>query len=50
MLLVLATACKGKDVVGTQAIDFRLKGINGGEIAYSELKGKPVILYFFASW
>jgi cytochrome oxidase Cu insertion factor (SCO1/SenC/PrrC family) len=50
-LLVFVTAgCRGKEVVGTPAVDFTFKGINGGQIAYSDLKGKPTILYFFASW
>ncbi len=50
LLLLLTYGCKGKEVVGTPAIDFVLEGINGGQITYSELKGRPVLLYFFASW
>lgn len=42
--------CKGKEVIGTTAVDFTLEGINGGQVAYSDIKGKPVLLYFFASW
>lgn len=49
-LLFLIYGCKGKEVIGTQAVDFTLSGINGGQISYSELKGRPVLLYFFASW
>ena len=50
LIAVLSTGCTGKDVVGTPAVDFTLSGINGGQISYSGLKGKPVLLYFFASW
>lgn len=51
ILFLLSTyGCKGKEVIGTPAVDFVLEGINGGQIASSELKGKPVLLYLFASW
>ncbi|MEK7852060.1 MAG: hypothetical protein AAB275_09275 [Deltaproteobacteria bacterium] len=49
-IAVAMTGCKGKEVIGTPAVDFILEGINGGQIKYSELKGRPVLLYFFASW
>lgn len=49
-LLVAVAGCKGKDVTGKPAIDFSLAAIDGGQISYSELKGRPVLLYFFASW
>lgn len=49
-LLVTIAGCKGKDVTGKPAIDFSLAAIDGGQISYSELKGRPVLLYFFASW
>lgn len=42
--------CKGKEVIGTTAVDFALEGINGGQVSYSDIKGRPVLLYFFASW
>ena len=32
------------------APDFRLKVFGGGEISLAELKGKPVIVNFWASW
>lgn len=41
-LLFLMSGCKGKEVIGTQAVDFTLSGINEGQIRYSELKGRPV--------
>lgn len=50
ILMLFMYGCKGKEVIGTQAVDFSLQGINGGQVSYSELKGKPVLLYFFASW
>lgn len=49
-VVFLSSACTVKEVVGTPAIDFSLDDINGGRMAYSEIKGKPTILYFFASW
>ncbi len=49
-LLVTVAGCRGKDVTGKPAIDFSLAAIDGGQINYSELKGRPVLLYFFASW
>ncbi len=33
------------------APDFSVKDVFGGkEVAYSEHRGKPVLIYFFASW
>lgn len=33
------------------APDFRLREVfGGGSIAFSEVKGSPLIIYFFASW
>lgn len=49
-LCIAIAGCKGKEVIGTPAADFTLEGINGGKISYSELKGRPLLLYFFASW
>lgn len=49
-IAVAMAGCRGKEVIGAPAVDFTLEGINGGQVTYSELKGRPVLLYFFASW
>lgn len=33
-----------------KAIDFKLKAVNGGEVKLSTLKGKVVVVNFFATW
>jgi len=33
-----------------EAADFRLKGLESNEVALSQFRGKPVILFFWASW
>ena len=51
LLLVFISACgKGQSIVGNKAPDFTLNMIDGGQIGLTELSGKPLILYFFASW
>jgi cytochrome c biogenesis protein CcmG/thiol:disulfide interchange protein DsbE len=39
-----------KAKVGTLAPDFTLPSLAGDEVTLSELRGKPVVLAFFASW
>ncbi len=49
--LMLITSCgKGQSLIGNKAPDFTLNMIDGGQIGLTELSGKPLILYFFASW
>lgn len=36
--------------VGEQAPDFSLTDIDGNQITLSDLRGRPVVLYFSASW
>ncbi len=49
--LMFITSCgKGQSLVGNKAPDFTLNMIDGGQIGLTELSGKPLILYFFASW
>ena len=49
--LMFITSCgKGQALVGNSAPDFTIDIIDGGQIGISELRGKPLILYFFASW
>lgn len=36
--------------VGNQAIDFQLRSLNGTTVRLSELRGKPVLLNFWATW
>jgi peroxiredoxin len=40
----------GKPIVGETAPDFVLKTIGGEEVRLSELRGKPVLLNFWATW
>jgi cytochrome c biogenesis protein CcmG/thiol:disulfide interchange protein DsbE len=37
-------------VVGQPAPDFTLEALDGGQVRLADLKGKPVILNFWASW
>lgn len=39
-----------EDMIHEKAPEFKLKNIEGGEISLSELKGKTVILDFWATW
>ena len=50
-LLILMTACsKGPDVP-FPSVDFTLEDIfTGEEINLASYHGRPVLLYFFASW
>ena len=51
LLLVFISACgKGQSLLENKAPDFTLNMIDGGQIGLTELSGKPLILYFFASW
>ena len=51
LLLMFMSSCgKGQSLVGNKAPDFTLNMIDGGQIGLTELSGKPLILYFFASW
>lgn len=36
--------------IGYKAPEFELIGLNGGKYSLAELKGKPVVLNFWASW
>jgi cytochrome c biogenesis protein CcmG/thiol:disulfide interchange protein DsbE len=36
--------------VGSNAPDFRLPGLAGGEVGLSDYRGRPVFVYFWASW
>ena len=50
LLMALSSCGKGQSLVGNKASDFTLNMIDGGQIGLTELSGKPLILYFFASW
>ena len=40
----------GKADVGSMAPDFSLPAIGGGDVSLSELRGRPVVVTFYASW
>ncbi len=51
LLCLAVTACgKSVPIVDRPAPEFTLDLLEGGQLSISELRGKPVILYFFASW
>ena len=48
---VLLTSCAANVSQEAPAPDFVLKDVfTGKDLAFSAYKGRPVILYFFASW
>ena len=50
-IILLAAACTSGPAVPFPAGDFALEDVfTGEEIHLAELKGRPVLLYFFASW
>lgn len=49
VMLVLSCG-KGESIISRPAPDFTLDLLEGGQIGLTELRGKPLILYFFASW
>ena len=50
IIILLLSCSKGSSLLEKEAPPFKLNLLEGGQIAISELRGKPVILYFFASW
>ena len=48
--MFIASCGKGQSLIENKAPDFTLNMIDGGQIGLTELTGKPLILYFFASW
>lgn len=44
------TPARSRAMVKEFAPDFTLTPIEGGSIRYGELKGKPILVNFFASW
>ena len=49
-LLIVSCSAKTVDIIGKQAPAFTIKTFGGETIEPGSLKGKPVLLYFFASW
>lgn len=50
MLLVLPQASAALLAEGSPAPDFTVQRLDGGELRLAELRGKPVVLEFWASW
>ena len=44
------TAAKIGKSVGDRAPDFRLARVGGGEVTLADFQGKPLVIYFFATW
>lgn len=49
-LLSLTSSPKASPVVGSVAPDIRLPGVNGDTLSLKKLKGKVVLIDFWASW
>lgn len=43
-------SCSKVQLEGLPAPDFTARRFDGGSLSLSEFKGKPIILYWFASW
>lgn len=43
-------AARGSTLIGKPARDFKLKDLDGNEVALSELRGKVVLIDFWATW
>lgn len=53
IVLLLACGCRGEStsgLTGQQAPDFTLDMLDGGSTSLKELRGKPVLLEFWAPW
>jgi len=51
LFIILTASCSSGPSVPFPATDFTLEDVfTGEEIHLAALKGRPVLLYFFASW
>jgi len=50
IVILLAGCGSGSKLIDKPAPEFSLDLLEGGQIGLTDLKGKPLILYFFASW
>lgn len=48
--LALSACTAGDKLTGKAAPGFKLTSFDGQELSLGELKGRPVMLYWFASW
>jgi len=48
--LVCCFGCTNPLLEGEDAPSFQLKGLDGGSVSLAELKGKVVVLHFWATW
>src|ERR1700753_3972892 len=49
-LVLLATHANGQPKIGTPAPEITLNDLNGSPVSLSSLKGKVVLIDFWASW
>jgi cytochrome c biogenesis protein CcmG/thiol:disulfide interchange protein DsbE len=49
-VLTLVACTKGEKLTGKAAPEFSLTTLDGAEISLGGFRGRPVVLYFFASW
>jgi peroxiredoxin len=50
VLLLLSGCASSGNAVGDEATDFKLQNLEGQSVSLSELRGKPVMLNFWATW
>ncbi|HAG50155.1 MAG: hypothetical protein A2X87_02770 [Deltaproteobacteria bacterium GWC2_42_51] len=50
LCIVVSVSCSKVEVEGLPAPEFTAQTFSGDSLSLSEFKGKPVILYWFASW
>jgi peroxiredoxin len=50
LVVVASSGSAELRTTGSEAPDFTLRALDGGEVTLSDLRGKPVVLEFWASW
>jgi thiol-disulfide isomerase/thioredoxin len=50
LLALLAAACSSGEAPRAPAPDFNLERVRGGRLALADLRGRPVVIDFWATW